>query len=38
MSPLEIMLYIISPPVMLAGSYAVWIVWREEHKRPPPAE
>ena len=35
MSPLEFMIYFVSPPVLLAGTYAAWWVWREERRHPP---
>ena len=38
MNPLAFMIYFVTLPVFLAGVYTAWIVWREEHKRTPPAE
>jgi len=35
MTPLDAYLYFISPPVLLAGMYAAWVAWREEHRHPP---
>jgi hypothetical protein len=38
MNPLAFMIYFVTLPVFLAGLYTAWVVWREEHKRTPPAE
>ena len=35
MSPLEFMIYIVSPPVLLLGTYTAWWVWREDRRNPP---
>ena len=36
MTPLEFMIYIVSPPLFAAYAYAAWLVWREEHPRSHP--
>lgn len=33
MTPLDLMLYFVTPPVLLAGLYAAWLKWREDHPR-----
>jgi hypothetical protein len=30
MTPLEIALYFVSPPLVLACAYSVWLTWREK--------
>ena len=36
MTPLDILLYVGGPPMLLLASYALWLVWEEEHPRSGP--
>lgn len=35
MSPAELMLYFVSPPVLLMGLYFAYQAWRDDHPRKP---
>ena len=35
MMPLDYLLYVVGPPILLAGTYAAWLVWRDGHPSKP---
>ena len=32
LDPLAFMVYVMSPPLLIAAAYASWIVWRDSHR------